>query len=203
MSVGSLTFTTVPCSPKASPTAFSSASNDKLPTNRVSEGGLVESPNCLARLSALSFGPSLDLGVEKSTLALRPSISWSFLAARAAAAEAELENSTYPNPLERPLSRSVMMFARVISPNSSNSRYSHSSSTFQLRLPMNRFLLPLSSTASVLDFLADATGSSSALRFLEGASVSAAESSESDSESDPDASESSSEPSESDSASDS
>jgi hypothetical protein len=71
--------------------------------------------------------------------------------------------------------------ARVISPNSSNSRYSHSSSMFQLKLPTNRFLDPLSSTAvSVLTFFVDSTGSSSALRFLLGASVSLSLSLESD-----------------------
>lgn len=55
---------------------------------------------------------------------------------------------------------------------------------------MNRFLLPLSSTASVLDFFAATGSSSSALRFLDGAasvSLSDSLSSESaESESDPD-----------------
>jgi hypothetical protein len=73
---------------------------------------------------------------------------------------------TYPR--ERPESRSVTMRQPVSSPNSANSRWSQSSSTFQDRLPMNRLAEAPSGAASVLDFLAAATGSSSALRFLEG-----------------------------------
>lgn len=60
---------------------------------------------------------------------------------------------------------------------------------FQLRLPTNRFLTPASSpeVSSVLDFLVDASGSFSALRFFDGASSSASSLSESE-ESDPDSS---------------
>jgi hypothetical protein len=174
-SVGSLTLTTEPWAPKASPTMFSSASKDRFPMKRVSEAGLVESPYCLARSLARSLGAALSRGVAKSTLAMRPSISVPFLALRAAVASTDLANSTYPKPLERPESLSVRTRAPVISPNSSNSRYSHSSSMFQLRLPTKRFLTPLSSS-STLAFLAEATGSSSALRFLEGSGASSSSS---------------------------
>jgi hypothetical protein len=161
---------TEPWAPNASPTMFSSASKDKLPIKRVSEGGLLESPYCLARSLARSFGAVLVRGVEKSMLATRPSISAPFLALRAAVALAEFANSTYPKPLERPDSLSVTTRAPTSSPNSSNSRYSHSSSTFQLKFPTKRFLTPVSS--STLAFLAEAEGSSSALRFLDGSSTS-------------------------------
>ena len=155
------------------------ASNEMLPTKRVSDSGFLASPYVWARALARSFGAALSRGVEKSTLASRPSMRAPFLALRAAAALAELENSTYPKPLERPDSRSEMTRAPVISPNSSNSRYNHSSSMFQLKLPTNRFLDPVSST-SVLDFLAAvSSSSSSALRFLDGAASSVLSSSES------------------------
>lgn len=49
---------------------------------------------------------------------------------------------------------------------------SQSSSTFQLRLPTNKFLMPSSPDASVLVFLTTGSASVSALRFLEGASSS-------------------------------
>lgn len=80
--------------------------------------------------------------------------------------EDKMSMITYPR--ERPDSRSVTMRQPVSSPNSANSRWSHSSSTFQDRLPTNRLAEAPSGAFSVLDFLAAATGSSSALRFLEG-----------------------------------
>lgn len=86
---------------------------------------------------------------------------------------AEMENPqeernviTYPR--DRPDSRSVTIRQPVSSPNSANSRWSHSSSTFHDRLPTNRLAEAPSGAASVLLFLAAAAGSSSALRFLDG-----------------------------------
>lgn len=62
----------------------------------------------------------------------------------------------------------------------SNSPNSRASSTFQLRLPTNRVELS-SSASSVLFFFAGASVSSSALRFLEGASALSSVDSESES----------------------
>lgn len=93
-----------------------------------------------------------------------------------------LLKSTYP--LERPDSRSVMIRQPSIVPWGAKVWDSQSSSTFQLRLPTNKFLMPSSPDASVLVFLTTGSASASALRFLEGASFSASlslESSEPDS----------------------
>ena len=77
------------------------------------------------------------------------------------------------NPLALPVFLSVIIRHPVISPNSVNSRLSHSSSIFQLKLPTNKFLIP---SSSVLVFLAEGVCSASALRFFVGASSSASES---------------------------
>ena len=74
------------------------------------------------------------------------------------------------NPLALPVFLSVIIRHPVISPNSVNSRLSHSSSMFQLRLPTNKFLIP---SSSALVFLVEGVGSASALRFFVGASSSA------------------------------
>ena len=74
----------------------------------------------------------------------------------------------------------------TISPKLSNSLRSQLSSMLQLRLPTNRFLMPSSAGSSVFVFLTTGSVTSSALRFLEGASASSlsdSESEESESES--------------------
>ena len=90
-------------------------------------------------------------------------------------------------PLERPVALSVITRTPDSSPNDSNSLVSQSSSTFQERLPTNRFFLEASSpTASVLGFFAIGTASASALRFLGAGVSSSALSSSEESSSDPD-----------------
>jgi hypothetical protein len=65
---------------------------------------------------------------------------------------------------------SVMILTDDNSPNVSNSRVSHSSSTFHESWPTKRFFLPASSPeASVLDFFEAGAASASALRFVDGA----------------------------------
>lgn len=68
------------------------------------------------------------------------------------------------------------------SPKLSNSDWSQASSTFQDRLPTNRLAEAPGAGSSVLDFLGVAEVSSSALRFLEGFSLSSDSESESESE---------------------
>jgi hypothetical protein len=79
-----------------------------------------------------------------------------------------IEDKTYP--FERPVALSDMTLHPTISPNSSNSLASHSSSTFQLKLPTKRFFGPSSETAvpfSALAFFATGSVALAALRFLD------------------------------------
>lgn len=104
----------------------------RFPTNNVLEGSEILSPNLAARSL---FGVLLEgLDSEMSTLIGRPSTSvpFNFKAAFACSA---VSKSTYPNPLGRPVLRSVMILDETTPPISSKIRPSHSSSMFQERLP--------------------------------------------------------------------